>query len=429
MKSSTIKLTKHKIKHVNFRDLSSISGFSTDYGTHGIYYFPARFIPHVVRYVLDKYCKDGCIVFDPFAGSGTVGVEASLCKARSILWDLTPLIKVLILAKLAPFDKNYLKILEECILSSMEYPDTFCPDWPNIEDWYPSDLLYILKKAWAYYYNEFPDKLEKFDFQKQKHISSLYAVVLLYLSRRLSYTDDSIPKLYRSKIKKMKINKYLNNPRKIFRSIAKRKIKDIIERIRIMSKFLPKNNHLPNVDAPVDALAPSYWHISWPKKIDIVVTSPPYLTAHEYIRSVKLELYWLKFRHTTIRKLRKYEIPYRNAPNVNINSKLYQKIEKKLCNKRLIYFKNYFNSLFTIFRKIIRRLSPDGILAIFAGNSTLCGLEIPIPLIIVEHLLSLDLKIEEILVDKIKRRKIFKGRNNLNPEGIIDESLIIMRKS
>ncbi len=46
----------------------SFYNFDTYYATHGLYWYPARFIPHVVRYFIERYTKPGDLVFDPFAG-------------------------------------------------------------------------------------------------------------------------------------------------------------------------------------------------------------------------------------------------------------------------------------------------------------------------------------------------------------------------
>ncbi|HLE63391.1 MAG TPA: hypothetical protein VI750_09635, partial [Pyrinomonadaceae bacterium] len=44
----------------------------TTYLTHALYYYPAKFIPQVVRYCLNEYSAEGSWVIDPFAGSATV---------------------------------------------------------------------------------------------------------------------------------------------------------------------------------------------------------------------------------------------------------------------------------------------------------------------------------------------------------------------
>ena len=76
---------------VSFRELVPEID-DTGYLTHAIFAYPAKFIPQIVRYAINTYTKEGDWIIDPFAGSGTVGVEAYLCKRNAILFDLNLLL-------------------------------------------------------------------------------------------------------------------------------------------------------------------------------------------------------------------------------------------------------------------------------------------------------------------------------------------------
>ena len=66
--------TSDKLALVSFRDLvPEIT--DTGYLTHAIVSYPAKFIPQIVRYAINIYTKEDDWIIDPFAGSGTVGVE------------------------------------------------------------------------------------------------------------------------------------------------------------------------------------------------------------------------------------------------------------------------------------------------------------------------------------------------------------------
>jgi hypothetical protein len=68
---------------------------STRYATFSLYRYPAKFIPHVISYVLEKYGRPNTKVFDPFAGYGTVGVVSKIFGYDYELWDLNPILEVL----------------------------------------------------------------------------------------------------------------------------------------------------------------------------------------------------------------------------------------------------------------------------------------------------------------------------------------------
>ncbi|MFN3762407.1 MAG: DNA methyltransferase, partial [Anaerolineae bacterium] len=64
----------------------------TNYLTHGLFYYPAKFIPQVPRFCLKEYTVQGDWVIDPFAGSATVGLEAVLMGRNALLLDLNPIL-------------------------------------------------------------------------------------------------------------------------------------------------------------------------------------------------------------------------------------------------------------------------------------------------------------------------------------------------
>lgn len=65
-----------KEKEVSLRELVDLP--STTYGAFSLYRYPAKFIPHVVAYVLENYASPDMRVFDSFGGYGTTGVVSQL---------------------------------------------------------------------------------------------------------------------------------------------------------------------------------------------------------------------------------------------------------------------------------------------------------------------------------------------------------------
>jgi len=148
--------------------------------------------------------------------------------------------------------------------------------------------------------------------------------------------------------------------------------------------------------------------IDYPKDIDLVLTSPPYLAAHEYIRSFLPDLYWLGLKENEVKSLKEKEIPYRREyPQAHISSmhywKYYDELKEK-STKLLNIYEQYFNSLLYSMERSFGSLSSDGILTVIVGSATLGGIPIPIHDIISEHL-------EGIGGYKIKLIKDKGGRN------------------
>jgi len=113
---------------------------------------PAKFIPQIPRFCLRAYTEPGDWVIDPFAGSGTVGLEATLMNRSAILLDINPLLNHIVPAKIL-FQHAYLnphtlqKMLDEMVQASSV---SYRPAWKNLEYWYDPHVLETLCRYWGW---------------------------------------------------------------------------------------------------------------------------------------------------------------------------------------------------------------------------------------------------------------------------------------
>jgi len=147
----------NKSKNISFR--KSVEIPSTTYATFALYKYPAKFIPHVVAYTLEKYGKPGMSVFDPFAGYGTVGVVSKLLGYDYELWDLNPLLEVF--HPIAIMDEPQKIDIHTTFRQMKSSKDEFIPDWSNLDYWYPAEFLPFLYKIWGYYHALDNNELKK----------------------------------------------------------------------------------------------------------------------------------------------------------------------------------------------------------------------------------------------------------------------------
>lgn len=387
---------------------------STTYATHGLYMYPARFIPHVVRFVIENYSVDGDWLFDPFAGYGTVAIEASLSGRNCVLWDLNPVTDILVRAS------TYLDNVSPSDLEiDWSYGDRFIPRWDNIFYWHPIEFLEALSRAWGYYHYSVDERLKP-----------LMAIPLLKVTRYFSYSDEGIAKLYRSRRAVEKVRDLLGRDwRRLLEKMYREKTIEVIERIRRYQELRPKRI-MCIVRAGVDSLEQS---LEW--GVDVLITSPPYLQAQEYIRSFKLELAWLGYTGEQISGLAKLEIPYRKPCRAEIESRLYreyrERIAKQAHKKLLELYDTYFTCLAHLLNKNHGRVRST--IAIFVAPVKIRTIRIPIDEILREHLESLGWRHEATLIDTIMQRRLFKTWTNpatgLPDERTITEHLLIMRKN
>ena len=414
-------------REILFRDL--VQGVpSTTYATHGLYTYPAKFIPHVVRYSVEKYTELGDWVFDPFAGYGTVAIEASLMGRNAVLWDLNPMTKVFVYASLYRWGLS----VSDFELD-WEYDDPFYPVWDNILYWHPREFYDVLSRAWGFWHKEVYGKARN---DEEIARSYLVAIPLLKVTRYFSFSDEKIAKLYRSKHAKEKVEKLLSGDwKELMLSMYRSKVKEVVEKVLEYQKLGPKpveivvrcseklNGRLWVFDALRERLD---------RDVRLMITSPPYLQAQEYIRSFKLELAWLGFRGDEIGILASREIPYNTSPSVEVHSRLYDEYRKlvvKLGHQKLLQlYDAYFKSLVSFLNNNYDKIE---VVAMFVGPVKVRNIRVPIDEILKEHLETLGFQHVETLIDKIVARRLFSSRVNpateLPDERTPTEHLLVMR--
>ena len=68
-------------REIKFKDESwDFRDSFTKYSNHGFHTYPAMMIPQIARRLIEMYGKDAKVLLDPFMGSGTAILEATLHK-------------------------------------------------------------------------------------------------------------------------------------------------------------------------------------------------------------------------------------------------------------------------------------------------------------------------------------------------------------
>ena len=384
---------------------------TTTYATFAIYRYPAKFIPQVVAYVLKTYCKPGMKVFDPFAGYGTVGVVSRVYGYSYVLWELNPIINVTHnTAIMTRAEVDIEKIMKDLMNSREE----FLPKWSNLHYWFPEEFLPLLSKAWGFAHSITDEK------------KYLLLIPLLKVTRYFSYSDEKVHKLFKSKYSKQKVETLLKTNWKVkFYDMLKNEILTLIKKIEEYNQLNPKAVEY-ELKAGIDTL-----ETRLDKEVNVLITSPPYLQAQEYIRSTKLELFWLGYDEKYIQSLSKKEIPYRQVKSTNIFSETYYTLREKITESHLrALYDNYFNAILQAFATLGERVTDY--MFIFVGPAKIRNLPIPIDDIIAEHLREFGWRHEVTYVDKIVSRVMFEADVNpatgLEDSRIKTEHLVVLKK-
>ncbi|MHA2621719.1 MAG: hypothetical protein V2G42_09180 [bacterium JZ-2024 1] len=384
---------------------------STTYGTFAIYKYPAKFIPQVVAYVLNRYAKPGMKIFDPFAGYGTVGVVSRVYGYDYELWDLNPMINVIHDTAIMERPKiNILELMKDIKNSQKE----FLPTWSSLDYWFPKEFLPALSHAWGYVHSLTDER---------KYI---LLIPLINVTRYFSYGDEKVHKLYKSKYSRKKIEELLKkNWKSEFYDMWQKEICKLLKKISEYNTLNPQKVTYKIISG-IDSL-----ETKLDNDVNILITSPPYLQAQEYIRSTKLELFWLGYKESFIKELSRKEIPYRSVNTINIYSDKYYEFREKIKERHLrVLYDKYFYAILDAFSRLGENVRDY--MCIFVGPAKIRTTSIPIDAIIIEHLQRFGWKHEVTFVDRIVSRVMFES--HINPASgekdsrIKTEHLVVLKR-
>ena len=394
----------------------------TGYLTHGLFYYPAKFIPQIPRFCLRTYTEPGDWVIDPFAGSGTVGLEAVLMNRNTILLDINPFLNHIVPAKIlfkyAHLEPHTLhEMLDEMMRASSLF---YQPAWKNLEYWYDPYVLETLCRYWGWVKS-----------MKGNPYQTILIIALLKASKRFSYAEHKTPKLFRSKAKQKEMHSLLQGDwGSALKAFIYKTAFDAYRRLTMLARLLENSQSNVLYYGSVDSADPFVFEKSEirSKTIRALISSPPYLQAQEYIRTVKLELYWLGYSEEEVKAISRLEIPYRQAKE-KISTPTLEHIRVAVQRHELQNILNsYFYYTLRSLENAAQTIRSGGKLCIFVGNPKIGGVEVEIWRIIAEYFQERGYETESIYEDKIKNRKLFRNRKNNNPEGMKSEFLLVMKK-
>lgn len=329
--------------------------------THCIHTYPAMMIPQIARRLIYLYGKEAKTLLDPFMGSGTSLVEASLTTniKEAYGFDLNPLAYLISKVKTTPLDELALMTNLKVILSHKEEKPKL-PTFKNIEFWFKSEViknLAILKTS----INKIQDE----------DIRDFFKVVLSETIRDVSNTRNSEFKLYR--IEKEKLEKYNPNVFSEFEKIAIQNIKGMKEYVgvRTATKTKPNNSSSMN-EIPIKD-----------ESIDIIVTSPPYgdsRTTVAYGQFSRLALEWLDYEDVASLDNRLLGGKATKEIEVKINSPTLKAIIDKIKaidEKRAREVLSFYEDFDKVIIQLNRVMAKNGYVCFVVGNRTVKGINIP----------------------------------------------------
>lgn len=406
---------KHQLQSLLQQDLD----FRTDtrsHPLHGLHAYAARFPPPLPRLFIEGLTHPGETVLDPMAGSGVALVEGLLGGRSVIGIDIDPLAVRLCLVKATAFKAGEIKAAG---LQVLECTHRLLGQGPLL------GLRQTLDQSTV----EFIDYWFKPETQKE------LAALVLAIRRQEDWKLRTLLEVVFSSIIVTK-----SGGVSLARDLAHSRPHRVEDKIpgsplqRFESALYKASNaYASSAFDPVTIARVSRGDCRWlplrDMSVDLIVTSPPYANALDYVRAHKFSLCWLGHPIKSLSVMRSRYIgseKWANVADTGLPSDVYNivKLMTERDSQKARVLHRYFLDMSLSIGEMHRVLRPGRAAVIIVGPSTMHGIFIPTH----EHLASIGVKSGFELVG-IAKRKLDRGRRMLparargNGQSVIEQRI------
>lgn len=403
----SIQVQKQKPLLINFKELMPELS-KRNRATHYIHKYPAKLIPHIPNYLINKYTQEKDVILDPFCGSGTTLLESILCNRHAFGIELNPVGRLISQVKTTPLNIDELKdVSHDCYEQIKDCTNPIIPEFENRDLWFTKKTQKELAKI-----KSSIDALYTTD-----DIRNFLLVCFSSIIFKVSNAEprDIMPELSKNPIQHNVLNEFL---RQLDFNIAR--ITEL-ENVKTKSRLIGENAKKINPN----------------RRVNMIITSPPYLSAMQYFRTTKLEYYWL--RNGEVKQYRELarqsihgelssgvykELQFIDIPEIdNFISKIYKKSPQYGLKASM-----YFSEMNKILQKLFAVLHNDGYLAMVIGNSKILEQRAPLNSFIVKMGEQIGFEFQLELLDEIKFHRLGIKRSN-KTNRIYNEHIVLLKKS
>lgn len=410
---------KHKDESWDFRTAD------TKEYTHCFHSYPAMMIPQIARKLLNQYGNEGEWLLDPYCGTGTSLVEASIFGMHSVGCDINPLVRLIANAKITPIClkslENEINRLNDSLFEiefrTAEIPEIPIPDIPNMDYWFSEDV----KKHLAYLLCQI-NKVE--DVQIRNFILVAFSDTV----REVSYTRTSTFKLHR--IPSEKLENFNPDVFGIYRKKLNRNRQGLIA-------YLEKRKDVEPSISPANTVA---GELPMPRPLggyNLVITSPPYgdsQTTVAYGQFSRLSAEWIGLNNA--RKIDRLAMGGKPLKRNLEDSPVKTAIEKiqTIDEKRSQDVSAFYNDLGQSIRTVAKALSTRSTVCYVVGNRRVKDILLPTDEYVVYAFAKHGFSHKETIVRNIPNKRMPKKNSPSNVAGqtsstMNEENIVICQRT
>jgi tRNA G10 N-methylase Trm11 len=336
--------------------------------THCYHTYPAMMIPQIARTLMEEYKPEGRfkLLLDPYMGSGTSLVEASIIGVNSIGTDLNPLARFMAKVKTTHYDYNIIvnefrKIQSHLIFYSEDkVKERNFDRISNYSFWYNEDNLLKL----SYLQQLINEKVKNKDF---------FNLVLSEVVREVSFTRNGEFKRYKMSAKSLE--KFDPDTFRIFETKTLRNLKGLkAYNQKDKGAAVTICNFNTTNSVPRDILP-------W-SSVDMVITSPPYGDSHTTVAYGQFSRWaneW--FGYADAKDLDKKLMGGSKASKEEFTTESIRDVLNKIQDidqKRYLEVVSFLNDYWKSIRNVADTIRIGGVACYVVGNRTVKGIQIPL---------------------------------------------------
>lgn len=336
--------------------------------TKPIHPFPARMAPELAIAGL-KGLKRQSLVLDPMTGSGTVVRQAAAFGHQAIGFDMDPLAVLMTKVWTTPVNDVLVERLLGNVLKTVkDLPRNVKLSWLDEDDETKNFTEYWFAKPQRSELRRLAYALSQLNRVRRPENQSAANVLRLALSR-IIVTKEQGASLARDVSH--------SRPHKVTETSDFEVLPAFERAVKYIRRLLAAEPPVGNVDVRTgDARTLNGIENG---EVDVVLTSPPYLNAIDYIRGHRLSLVWLGHRLSDLRKIRSNSIGAERSPDVALSAYLFEEIQQamgaigELPSRHSSMVARYSEDIYRLMSEIARVLKPTGKAILVVGNSCLKG--------------------------------------------------------
>jgi DNA modification methylase len=425
--------------------------------THLLHKYPAKMLPYIPIFFLSSatYAGQDELVLDNFAGTGTVLLESIIhpcLKRNAIGVEINPLARLIAKVKTTPLNISDLRGETKRLISRIKQfsGDVEIPEFTNRDLWFSKRIQAELTRI-----RMCIEGVENTDFR------DFFLVCFSYIIREVSLADPKIaPPVI---LKPEHFSKNLERQKEVAALLRKKKwARPLTYFVRAVERNMKRIETLNAVDelrdrsvkaeviwddarslqrgklTPNGRIDKSHAEPVQDESVGIVITSPPYINAQKYIRTTKLELFWLgllsekelpALDRAFVGTERVFSSEYTALSLTGVKSAdtIIEHIYER--NKeRAGIVSRYFIDMRQAIRETHRVLRKGGKFILVVGDNKICGLRVNSHKILADiSIQDVGFEIETMLVDKIRSRGMITKRHETGGM-VLDDWVIVLQK-